>query len=42
VNADAGMFPETVMDAGNPENAFVPTEVMDDDCMVIVFKAEQP
>jgi len=42
VNADAGMFPETVMDAGNPENAFAPTEVMDEDCIVIVFKAEQP
>jgi len=41
VNVDCGIYPETVIDAGKPANAFDPTEVIDVESMLIVFKAEQ-
>ena len=41
VNVDCGIYPETVIDAGKPANAFKPTEVIDVESMLIVFKAEQ-
>ena len=42
VNALAGIYPETVIDAGKPANALEPTEVIDVESMVILFKAEHP
>jgi hypothetical protein len=30
-----GIFPETVIDADNPAKAFVPIDVIDDDCIVM-------
>jgi hypothetical protein len=42
VNIFAGIYPETVIDAGDLLNAFEPTEVIDVESMVILFKAEHP
>jgi hypothetical protein len=41
VNADGGIYPETVIDAGNPKKAF-DTIVIDGLCIVIFLKEEQP
>ena len=41
-NALAGMYPDTVIDAGNPVNAFDPIDVILDEFIEIIFKAEQP
>lgn len=40
-NAFDGMKPEIVIEAGNPVNAYCPMEVIDDDCISIVFNNEQ-
>jgi hypothetical protein len=42
VNVDCGIYPETVIDAGKLANALEPTEVIDVESMLIVFKAEHP
>jgi len=42
VNVDCGIYPETVIDAGKLANALEPTEVIDVESMLILFKAEHP
>ena len=42
MNALAGIYPETVIDARDVSNAFEPTEVIDVESMVIVANDVHP
>jgi hypothetical protein len=42
VNALAGIYPETVIDARDVSNAFEPTEVIDVESMIIVANDVHP